>query len=337
MSLPLRFPLSLSHCVSLTVSLTVSPAVSPQLMSKCQLAIEIPVGGSMASSPISRRPPRECLMLFSVECLPRARSASKLIVYLLSATGAGGTMEYLSTLTGIFENYYHPSNGGAWSNSLTYFLRHLTGYLKKRLVAEEEFRRGVSWAPVNAWGGALVQAQRTAVATLILRMCRNAHFSKTQVLSQAATAAMGALAYVEPTLALPVVASHFEQALSTVTATHQLVASLDALAVCVRPLLLFHTPLDDLPVDVMVAQALMSTLPGLDANDPAKTLSTLKLYTSVLSSVHRVCDPSEVCEEHPLVCLSPKAIRGPQDLRALKGEPLTGDGCLFPKMTWLIL
>jgi proteasome activator subunit 4 len=93
-------------------------------------------------------------------------------------------MGYLSTLTGIFENYYHPSNGGSWSNSLTYFLRHLTGYLKKRLVTEEEFSRGVSWAPPVAWGGPLAQAQRTAMATLILRMCRNAHFSKTHVLSQ---------------------------------------------------------------------------------------------------------------------------------------------------------
>ena len=45
-----------------------------------------------------------------------------------------------------------------------------------------------------------------------------------------------------------------------------------------------------------MAQALMSTLPGLDANDPPKTLATLKLYTCVLSSVHRVCDPAEVAE-----------------------------------------
>lgn len=29
----------------------------------------------------------------------------------------------------------------------------------------------------------------------------------------------------------------------------------------------------------------MATLPGIDANDPNKTLATLKLYTAVLSSV----------------------------------------------------
>jgi proteasome activator subunit 4 len=103
---------------------------------------------------------------------------------MMRTTAAGGTMGYLSTLTGIFENYYHPSNGGSWSNSLTYFLRYLTGYLKKRLVTEEEYRRGVAWTPPVAWGGPLAQSQRTAMATLILRLCRNAHFSKTNVLSQ---------------------------------------------------------------------------------------------------------------------------------------------------------
>jgi len=67
-------------------------ALLPQLLTKILHAIEIPVGGTMASSPISRRPPRECLMLFSVECLPRARSSAKLIVYLLSSTGSGASI-----------------------------------------------------------------------------------------------------------------------------------------------------------------------------------------------------------------------------------------------------
>eukprot|EP00959_Pyramimonas_sp_CCMP1952_P412844 8651209-Pyramimonas_sp.AAC.1 len=88
---------------------------------------------------------------------------------------------------------------------------------------------------------------------------------------------MGVLAYIEPKLVLPLVVSRLDEALETVTATHQLVAAMDALAACVRPLLLHPGALGDVPMDAMLAQALMATLPGIDANDPPKTLATLKV------------------------------------------------------------
>lgn len=59
---------------------------------------QIPVGGSLASSPVGRRPPRECLILFSQECIPRAKSAAKILIYLISPQG--GTLPHLSTLAG---------------------------------------------------------------------------------------------------------------------------------------------------------------------------------------------------------------------------------------------
>ena len=73
-------------------------SLMPRLVSQCLMAIEIPVGGSLASSPIGRRPPRECLMLFSVECVPRARSAAKLLIYLLHPTK--GSLPHIKTLAG---------------------------------------------------------------------------------------------------------------------------------------------------------------------------------------------------------------------------------------------
>jgi hypothetical protein len=54
-------------------------------------------------------------------------------------------------------------------------------------------------------------------------------------------------------------------------------------------------------------QALMATLPGIDANDPAKTLATLKLYSAVLSSSPLVCDAHE-CGEGGLVPHPPSAL-----------------------------
>jgi hypothetical protein len=96
---------------------------------------------------------------------------------------------------------------------------------------------------------------------------------------------MGALAYVEPELVIPVVCQHFEEALSTFTATHQLVASLDALAVCVRPMLLYDNTLNDTPVDVLVAQVPTSpsALPALRCTTAHSNLPSAR---AMVSSYH---------------------------------------------------
>lgn len=91
-----------------------------------------------------------------------------------------------------------------------------------------------------------------------------------------------------------------------VTATHQLESAVTTLALCTRPILLASPAsgspgadpmeLDEVPLGAAhvgqlasgraaIADALMHTLPGIDANDPPKTLATLQLYASVLSSV----------------------------------------------------
>lgn len=96
--------------------------------------------------------------------------------------------------------------------------------------------------------------------------------------------------------------------LSQITATHQLESSLTTLALAARALLLASAKESssevvsaeiDTAVDKVVsgldvslsecrstlAVAMFSTLLGLDANDPPKTLATLQLYCSVISSV----------------------------------------------------
>ncbi|CAI5985244.1 unnamed protein product, partial [Closterium sp. NIES-64] len=102
-----------------------------------------------------------------------------------------------------------------------------------------------------------------------------------------------------------------------VVTTHQLESALSTLALSVRPLLLAaaqtltdqDSTLDSMEVDgsgavgagegggmdtwqemigrarEVVSEALVATLPGIDANDPPKTLATLHLYLSVFSSV----------------------------------------------------
>lgn len=80
-----------------------------------------------------------------------------------------------------------------------------------------------------------------------------------------------------------------------VTATHQLKTALRTLAHAARPILLASSARNaDMSSEMWeslskckttVVGAMFSTLHGLDANDPPKTLATLQLYSSVLSSV----------------------------------------------------
>lgn len=82
-----------------------------------------------------------------------------------------------------------------------------------------------------------------------------------------------------------------------ITATHQLETAIGTLALAARPILLASTSgnlnaslsgemkASLLMCKTSLVNAMFSTLLGLDANDPPKTLATLQLYCSVLSSV----------------------------------------------------
>lgn len=48
----------------------------------------------------------------------------------------------------------------------------------------------------------------------------------------------------------------------------------------------------------ILAEAMQATLPGIDANDPPKTLATLQLYYSVLSSIGRIGEPGDADTGH---------------------------------------
>jgi hypothetical protein len=104
-------------------------------------------------------------------------------------------------------------------------------------------------------------------------------------------------------MVLPVVQARFEKAFEAVSATHLLVSGIHTLGLCIRPLLIagvrstlleaeMTTTDADFPnwerleaARAAVADAMMATLPGIDANDPPKTLACFRLYCGVLSSM----------------------------------------------------
>lgn len=271
--------------------------VLPVVFTALLQSFELPIGGAQGAPPWRRPVPREVALLFGGETRSRGRCGAKLLVYRLGCDPASGVQPQLDVLLDCLEHYAHPSNSGPWSGTLAAFLRASAAFLLKRLGAEA---RGD--VPAGSYGGALPPPAVAAFASGAMRLVSRAQFSRSHELAKAAAGTAAGLAYVAPAQALPLLVRRFEAALASMTATHQLVAALDCLALAVRPLLAAppsafaaaaeadatsssngESPLA--PPAELVAAALRAALPGLDANDPPKTLATLRLFAATLSAV----------------------------------------------------
>ncbi|KAI5078578.1 hypothetical protein GOP47_0006249 [Adiantum capillus-veneris] len=260
----------------------------PELFTNFLNAFEVPVGKSGVRSPIYRRIPVEIKRAFHTNWSPGLSTLSaKSIVYLLSPRGSA--QAHFDTMVEFLEQYYHPSNGGSWTGPLQRFLRLLVFYFMKRL--ENEHCEIENLENVAAFEDFLGPAERAAFVMTVMKLIDRGQYSKNSALAWTAASAASRLAYVEPSLVLPMVVSRFQTALETVTATHQLESALRMLALSARALLVHNTHTENgsvLALKTSLAHAMFNTLPGLDANDPPKTMSTMQLYCCVLSSVGRI-------------------------------------------------
>ena len=259
-------------------------------------------------------------------------------------------LECLETFVDVFEQYYHPSNGGKWSPGLAMFLRELGFHLSKRLVAEhfmitrshnmesggeseEEMSEGdedeegsfvgsaedgvdssvtdedvaggdIGWEsdanskPIvygNNPRRPLKPELKQKIVTLIMRLALKGQSGKDSNMRRYSSMVLSMLANIEPQIILPEVHKHFVVALNTVTAAKQYGNAIQTLSLCVRPMLLAgvkaaedmgHMDIGEREQGLQcIADAMNATLPGIDANDPPKSLAVFRLYCCVLSCV----------------------------------------------------
>ena len=283
--------------------------------------LEIPVGGSEGACPFGRHSPSRAAYLFSrssADGEQRMRFVTKLLVYRiggLSLEGGGGgdlplplvnggalgdalpiggecgTLETIEALVDVVENYAHPSNAGRWTQTLAMFLQGLVKYLRKRHSSKTHTQ--------------LSERSTDRFAQCIMRLVDKGMYSKNPTMRAVASSAAGQLAYLRPAAVLPLVMNRFMEAVEHGTATHQLNAALSVLTSCARPMLLapaevFHAVP---PPAEYLAAALDATLLGIDANDPSKTLGTVRLYAAVVSNMSCLADPGTegACVDFPFV------------------------------------
>eukprot|EP00271_Cylindrocystis_brebissonii_P016760 TRINITY_DN411_c0_g2_i2.p1 TRINITY_DN411_c0_g2~~TRINITY_DN411_c0_g2_i2.p1 ORF type:complete len:1936 (-),score=317.53 TRINITY_DN411_c0_g2_i2:450-6257(-) len=286
----------------------------PSLFTQFVTAFELPVGKAQGRSPVDRQTPKEVAVAFGSPA-SRGKTIAKSVIFLLhfGATEGGGrdagdvgVLPRVEAMVDCIEQYYHPSNGGQWTVRLETFLRCMVFYLMKRLAHEGQGLRTAT--------PALSPLVRRRLVTALVRLIERAQYSKNNELAGTAAMVAGGLAYVEPTVVLPLVVERFRQALNTVTATHQTESALLTMALSARPLLLASAAASDedslgarMDIDAsesngqedgsvsaqelvaagreVLAEALQAALPGIDANDPPKTRAALHLFFAVVSSV----------------------------------------------------
>ncbi|GAA5895195.1 proteasome activator BLM10 [Sporobolomyces salmoneus] len=179
--------------------------------------------------------------------------------------GGSKALDALAKLIQATESFFHPSNYGRWAPMLGRFLQSVTWEFLKRWKEEEraECKTPHEWRLTLKIRREFVKTMRT-VALLSM-------FSRDPITIANAQSALKTMAQLEPDLIFPPLLERAYPALETLTETHRTTAAITALST-VSPILVSRgiypggakhlLPLLDL------------CLPGLDVNDPIKTMST---------------------------------------------------------------
>ncbi|KAJ3798132.1 hypothetical protein GGU11DRAFT_782291 [Lentinula aff. detonsa] len=217
---------------------------------------------------ISRQSALAKILVYSISTDGPAREPSfgdptshdlKLAGY-LAGSKALDTLDRLITST---ESFFHPSNSGQWSITLTTFLQRLAAEFANRVQEEQ---RETCKTPVTR---RITSGTRKAFVTTLRTPALLAMFSKDPMSMGLAQGALRILAMLEPSLIMPELLERSYSGLEVVNETHRTTAALSMLAGITRPL---TTESVWLRGQKHVVPLLELCIPGIDVNDPTKTV-----------------------------------------------------------------
>ncbi|CAG8507014.1 6948_t:CDS:10 [Ambispora gerdemannii] len=186
------------------------------------------------------------------------------------------SLNHLANLIQATESYYHPSNFGRWTFSIVRFLQFLGYEFLKRWRDEQKpecttpsYRR-------------LTTEIRHEFVLILRNVTFLSMFGKDALSIGASHAALKYLAWLEPTLIFPSLLERVYPSLETLTETHRTTSSISALSLLAIPLFSrVHYPAGG----KHLAPLLNLVIPGIDMNDPIKTISSLIFITHAVMGV----------------------------------------------------
>ncbi|ETW87560.1 hypothetical protein HETIRDRAFT_469691 [Heterobasidion irregulare TC 32-1] len=174
------------------------------------------------------------------------------------------------------ESFFHPSNHGLWSISLTSFISHLAYEFTKR--CEEERDPNCKTPAARR----LTLAIRRAFVTTLRTPALLSMFSKDPMSMNFAQSALRAMAVLEPSLIMPDLLDRAYSGLEVVNETHRTTAVLTMLSGIALPLVSENIWLGG---QKHVVPLLEMCIPGIDLNDPVKTVCATMFIISVVQHI----------------------------------------------------
>lgn len=237
--------------------------------------------GSKVKKTISRISSLAKLFVYSMACDGpiRGDSASTPVspnsqpMGYLAGSKALDSLDKLITST---ESYFHPSNSGHWTFTLTNLLQRLTVEFADRWLEEQQ---PSCKTPV---AHRLTPSLRRAFVNVLRTPALLAMFSKDSFSISMAQGALRTMALLEPTLIMPELLERAYGGLEVVNETHRTTAVLKMLSGISLPLV---SEIIWRPGQKHLLPLLELCLPGIDLNDPNKTICATLFIVSAMQHV----------------------------------------------------
>ncbi|KAJ6501707.1 hypothetical protein C8R47DRAFT_1108448 [Mycena vitilis] len=278
------------------------------LVGKGLTSMDVPVGSNRnASTTSSHADNQQKWALRIKKTISRQQSLAKMLVYSMAVDGPARTstttlhnaneklaqpigfvagskaLDTLDRLITSTESFFHPSNSGPYTISLTSFLQYLAAFFCQRVCEEEQ---ASCRTPVAQ---RLTPAIRRAFVTILRTPALLAMFSKDPVSMGCAQSTLRALAMLDPSLIMPELLERAYSGLEVVNETHRTTAVLTMLNAISRTLvsekLWFGGQKHLVPL-------LELSIPGIDLNDPVKTSCATTFIVAAIQHV-RIGDLSQ--------------------------------------------
>ncbi|TPX58023.1 hypothetical protein PhCBS80983_g03421 [Powellomyces hirtus] len=185
-------------------------------------------------------------------------------------------LKHLGDLIQAVETYFHPSNAGRWSYMLARFLQMLSYHFLRRIRQEDA--KDCKTPPQYR----ITPAMRVEFVTTLRPVVYLSLFGKDAASVNCIHNTLKYLAWIEPTLILPGLLERIYPALESLTENHRTISCIGALYHVALPL--FNREHYS-PGGTHLAALLDLVIPGIDVNDPTKTLNTLLFIRHAISCV----------------------------------------------------